>query len=221
MARLDDLPVVKQVPRRYNGSIAHAFKSGRYAVRDQMGHFVGPPTMEDHPCPHRCCQGKRVHPDKLPVKLDRRYLRSLSPGELDTELSQYGRFSESHEDGFLQIIAEINRRDESSRKADARKVRAKERRQLRESEYQDEVYRQWLTAEAETNGYMLNKAGRAAGINERSLFTGPESRVAKYASRELLDYFDAHPRPTRASWFGSAAARRAHLAGRRVGASSF
>lgn len=210
--------MTKPRARRYNGSIAESFRHGRYNVRDQLGHFVGPPGMEDHPCPHRCCQGKRVHPDKLPVKLDRRYLRSLSPAELETELGQYGSYAETHEDGFLQVVAEMNRREESGRRADARKVRARERRQLREAEYQDEVYRQWLTAEAETNGYMLNKAGRAAGINERSLFTGPESRVAKYASRELLDYFDAHPRPTRASWFGSAASRRAHLAGRRIGA---
>jgi len=60
--------------------------------------------------------------------------------------------------------------------------------------------------------------GRAArGIDERSLFTGPESRVRKYASPELIEWFASHPRPTRVSWFGSAAARRAHLAGRRIG----
>lgn len=211
--------MTKAKPRRYNGTIAHAFRGGRYDVRDQLGHFVKPVQAEDHPCPHRCCQGQRVHPETLPVKLDRRYLRSLSPGELETELGQYSRYADSHEEGFLQVIAELDRRDTSARLAEARKARARDRRQHREQEYQDEVYRQWLTAEAETNGYMLNKAGQRAGINERSLFTGPESRVRKYASRELLDYFDSHPRPTRASWFGSAARRRAHLAGRRVGAS--
>jgi hypothetical protein len=79
------------------------------------------------------------------------------------------------------------------------------------------VYRQWLGAEAATNGYMLNKAGKAAGIDERTLFTGPESRVRKYASPELFEFFESHPRPTRASWFGSAYSRRAHLAGRRIG----
>ena len=60
--------------------------------------------------------------------------------------------------------------------------------------------------------------GRTAwGIDERSLFVGAESRVRKYASPELIEWFQAHPRPTRVSWFGSAAARRAHLAGRRIG----
>ena len=61
------------------------------------------------------------------------------------------------------------------------------------------------------------QVGPARGIDERSLFVGPESRVRKYASPELIEWFESHPRPTRVSWFGSAAARRAHLAGRRIG----
>ena len=50
--------------------------------------------------------------------------------------------------------------------------RAQQRRRDAEQEYRDEVYRQWLAAEAATNGYMLNRAGRRGGIDERSLFTG-------------------------------------------------
>ena len=72
-------------------------------------------------------------------------------------------------------------------------------------------------AENATNGFMLNKAGQRADINERSLFTGPESRVRAYASPELIEWFEHHPRPTRASWFGSSYSRRAHLSGRRIG----
>jgi hypothetical protein len=106
---------------------------------------------------------------------------------------------------------------ESARRTAARGERARRRRQDAEQEYRDEVYRQWLAAEAATNGYMLNRAGRLGRIDERSLFTGPESRVRKYASPELIEWFHTHPRPTRVSWFGSASARRAHLAGRRIG----
>lgn len=199
--------------------MAEAFKHGRYNLRDQLGHYVPRADAADRPCQHRCCAGKRVHPDKLPVKLDRRWLRTLTPAELEEELGQYTNFIDTHEEGFLQVVAEIDRREDIEKNAAARKMRARERRQQRESEYRDEVYRMWLQAEAETNGYMLNKAGKAADIDERSLFTGPQSRVAKYASRELRDFFDAHGRPTRVSWFGSAAARRAHLAGQRAGAS--
>jgi hypothetical protein len=76
----------------------------------------------------------------------------------------------------------------------ARMDRARRRRQNVEQEYRDEVYRQWLAAEAATNGYMLHPAGRRSGIDERSLFVGPESRVRKYASPELVDWLS----PTRA-----------------------
>ena len=95
--------------------------------------------------------------------------------------------------------------------------RARRRREDAEQEYRDEVYRQWRAAEAATNGYMLNEAGQRGGIDERSLFAGPESRVRKYASPELIEWFASHPRPTRVSWFGSASARRAHLPARRIG----
>jgi hypothetical protein len=64
---------------------------------------------------------------------------------------------------------------------------------------------------------MLNRVGRYRGVDERSLFIGPESRVRKYASAELIEWFESHPRPTRVAWFGSPSARRAHLAGRRIG----
>jgi hypothetical protein len=204
-------------PRRPDGSVAEAFRHGRYNLRDQLGHYVQRADAADRPCHHLCCEGKRVHPDKLPVKLSRTWLRSLTEPELERELSEYGNYSESHEEGYGQVLAEIDRREMSEKRAAARKMRARERRLSREGEYQDEVYRQWLTAEAATNGFMLNKAGQRAGINERSLFTGPESRVHKYASPELMDWFEAHGRPTRVSWFGSAAQRRAYHAGTRLG----
>jgi len=207
-----------------------------YSVRDQMGHYVKPRSEKGHPCPHLCCLGKRVHPDKLPVTLDRDYLRSLTPAELGAELAQYVNFAERRQHGLSQIEAEIERRggesadsafagyqrvteaqEERARVSATLKQNARERRLQRQQEWKDEVYRQWLQAEAQTNGYMLNKAGKAKGIDERTLFTGPESRVRAYASRELLDYFQDHPRPTRASWFGSAYSRKEHLAGRRIG----
>jgi hypothetical protein len=186
---------------------------GHYNVRDQRGHYVKPKTARGQVCHHHCCNGTRVHPDKLPVKISRGYLRTLTEPQLERELGAYTNYSETHEQGFLQILAELDRREESVKRAAARKVNAAERRERRQSEYTDEVYRQWLTAEAATNGYMLNKAGKRANINERTLFTGPESRVRAYASRELLDFFAEHPRPTRAAWFGSAGQRRAAYAG--------
>jgi hypothetical protein len=188
----------------------------KYNVRDQLGHWVAPSSMRQHPCPHKCCQGKRVHPENLPVKLDRSFLRGLSEKELETELGEYISYSDTHEEGLRQVMAELDRREASGKRAEARKTRAKERARSRQDEYRDEVYRQWLMAENATNGYMLNKAGKAADIDERSLFTGPESRVKKYASPELYEWFESHPRPTRVSWYGNAKQRRAHLSGSRI-----
>ena len=63
------------------------------------------------------------------------------------------------------------------------------RRALRDAE----VEREWLAAERETKGNMLNRRGREAGIDEKSLFRGPESRARKYASEELLNYLGKPP----------------------------
>ncbi len=167
--------------------------------RDQIGHWVIP-SGEQKPCHHHCCEGKRVHPANLPVKLNRAYLRSLSQDDLEREVEQYGRFSDSHETGFLQLLAEDQRRMTSAERAAARAERHRSRQAARREEHRDEVHRQWLAAENATNGYMLNKAGLAANIDERSLFTGPASRVNRYASPELREWFAAHGRPTAASY---------------------
>jgi hypothetical protein len=47
-------------------------------------------------------------------------------------------------------------------------------------------------------GSLLNPRGRAVGTSERSLFTGSEDRAMRYASQELLNYWQEHPRPTAA-----------------------
>jgi hypothetical protein len=130
----------------------------------------------------------------MPVRLNRDYLRSLNEDELERELISYQRFSDSHERGYLQIIAEAQRREEAA----DRRQRARDRRAQRDSEYRDEVYRQWFRAEnGIQGGVLLNKAGIRAGINERSLFSGRQRDVDKYASDELKEWFQSHPRLTR------------------------
>lgn len=168
--------------------------------RDQIGHWVEPPGGK--PCHHSCCRGYRVHPHHLPVRLNRAYLRSLSEDELVRELETYQNYSDTHEHGFLAILREDTRRTESRERAEARREREKDRRRREASEHQDEVYRQWLAAENATNGYMLSAAGKAAGVNERTLFTGPASRVRRYASPELREWFEQHGRPTRHAFRG-------------------
>lgn len=54
----------------------------------------------------------------------------------------------------------------------------------------------FLRAHTELRGELLNAAGRAARIDPASLFLGPWSRVEKYASEELQDWFAQHGRIT-------------------------
>jgi hypothetical protein len=173
----------------------------RQTARDQLGHWVTPPSQRGHPCHHSCCQGKRVHPANLPVRINREYLRSLSDDELEKEVISYSRYSDTHERGFLQILAEDQRRTDAPVKAAARKEKARDKRTRENQEYHDETYRQWMRAEnGIQGGVLLNKAGIRAGVSDRSLFTGPQRRVDKYASDELKEWFASHPRMTRAEW---------------------
>ena len=68
--------------------------------------------------------------------------------------------------------------------------------QLTRSAYRDHARESYDRAEGATRGHLLSPAGRAAGVDPRSLFTGPESRARKYASRELLDYWQENGRLT-------------------------
>lgn len=70
-----------------------------------------------------------------------------------------------------------------------------ERARLR-AEYDVLQEHAYTLAETETNGVMLNRRGKAAGINPWSLFSGTWVRAQAYASEELLDHWVKHPRVT-------------------------
>jgi hypothetical protein len=54
----------------------------------------------------------------------------------------------------------------------------------------------YLAAEAETNGYLLSRAGLAADVDPISLWSGPADRAYRYASEELRAFWDRRPRIT-------------------------
>lgn len=66
-------------------------------------------------------------------------------------------------------------------------------------EYDNYVYAQYAKCESELS-FMLNKKGRAAGVDTFSLFSGPVSRAKKYGSEELQGWFAANGRHTLASY---------------------
>jgi len=66
--------------------------------------------------------------------------------------------------------------------------------------YDEYVYRQYLAAEDATNGYLLNRRGRAKGINPAQLFSGPARIAYAYASDELKEWWAEHGRLTQAEF---------------------
>lgn len=69
-------------------------------------------------------------------------------------------------------------------------------RELAQDAFNQHLDESYADAESETGGVLVNAAGRARGIDGKSLFGGQESVARKYASRELLDYWQTHGRVT-------------------------
>jgi hypothetical protein len=90
------------------------------------------------------------------------------------------------------VESECNRRD----RRDAQKARDKERWAATYAAWLHYAQAQWLQAEHATNGVLLNKAGDKAGINPRSLWSGSLAQARRYASEELLEFWQTHPRLT-------------------------
>jgi hypothetical protein len=101
-----------------------------------------------------------------------------------------------------QALAEMQRRDIARDQREAAEERRRARWSARKADRAAVIENEWLAAEAQTKGVMVNRRGREAGADPRSLFTGPESRARKYASEELLNYWEYHPRPTEAFFQG-------------------
>ncbi|MEV5509041.1 phage minor capsid protein [Streptomyces orinoci] len=66
--------------------------------------------------------------------------------------------------------------------------------------YQEHIYAQWLEAETELRGHLLNRKAEAAGVDPRSLFTGPSHVAYARASEDLIRWWQEHPRTTLAEY---------------------
>ncbi|MFI5686779.1 phage minor capsid protein [Streptomyces sp. NPDC051636] len=73
------------------------------------------------------------------------------------------------------------------------------RTQIREM-YREHVWAQYLAAEDATNGYLLNRKARAAGVDPATLFTGPAHIAYARASEDLIRWWQDHPRLTLAEY---------------------
>jgi hypothetical protein len=77
------------------------------------------------------------------------------------------------------------------------------RRQAREL-YDEYVYRQYLQAEDELRGVLLNKKAEAAGRGPITLFSGPARIAHAHASDELKEWWATHGRLTQAEFIEKA-----------------
>ncbi|MGI5444137.1 phage minor capsid protein [Streptomyces sp. CA-243310] len=81
------------------------------------------------------------------------------------------------------------------------------RRQAREL-YDEHTYRQYLAAEEDCNGYLLNKKAVAAGHDPGALFSGPARIAYSRASDELKEWWAKHGRLTQAEFIEQATGQR-------------
>ena len=81
------------------------------------------------------------------------------------------------------------------------------RRQAREL-YDEYVYRQYMQAEEECRGYLLNSKAEAAGHHPLSLFSGPARIAYARASDELKEWWNRHGRLTQAEFIEKATGQR-------------
>lgn len=100
------------------------------------------------------------------------------------------------------LSREADRRDKADKdqaRTEATKAKAAARRRDEHDDWYVAAQGQYLAAEEETRGHMLSKAGEHAGVREIDLWGMNERTARKYASEELNEWWDTHPRITQAT----------------------
>ncbi|MEU4548788.1 helicase-related protein [Nonomuraea dietziae] len=125
---------------------------------------------------------RRHAEDEAERRLNAQIDALVASGEMDQEEAW------AHVHGLTVEQMEAERRRASvDERLPGESVERRVRRQ-----YDEWVEHQYGQAEAATNGYMVNKRGRAAGVDPKSLFSGDWRRVNAYASDELYNWFRAN-----------------------------
>jgi hypothetical protein len=137
---------------------------------------------------------------KAAAAADRRARRR---GERDAAReADYDRRVEAGEDpeaayaAAYGITEERVRRDEAIASLRSAGYEGKGLDELTRAAFRDHVETTYRAAEDETRGVLVTAAGERAGVHPRDLFTGPEARARKYATEELLSYWQTHGRLT-------------------------
>ncbi|MFD9567201.1 phage minor capsid protein [Streptomyces sp. NPDC059994] len=127
-----------------------------------------------------------------PMRLD-----DPPPADPD-EWGPYGADIERGPDGTEHMSAA--ERWVYERELEARASREAYSRDEIRSMYDEHIYVQWLAAEDATRGHMLNRRAEAAGVDPRTLFTGPAHVAYARASEDLIRFWEDVPRVTLAEF---------------------
>ncbi|MDV9193521.1 phage capsid protein, partial [Streptomyces sp. SR27] len=128
-----------------------------------------------------------------PIRLDD------SPPVDPDEWGPYGADVERGPDGTEHMSAV--ERWAYERELEARSQRAAYSRDEIREMYREHIYLQELAAEDYTNGFMLNRKARAAGVDPTSLFSGPSHVAYARASEDLIRFWEeVSPRITLAEF---------------------
>ena len=101
-------------------------------------------------------------------------------------------------------VAELDRRDAEARRYAARHGQ----RRMADTAWVEAAHAQYVQADELCRGHLLSRKGKAAGITEWSLWTGPEHVARAYASPELNALWDDQGRITVQQWRDAMAADR-------------
>lgn len=157
-----------------------------YDIRDLLGHWVKLPPRKNESgmCPHPCCRGRRPHPDRFPVILSKPLARKMTGAELERHLQR--RDVGDDGEAVTRVVDELQRREDKTKQD-------RHRRRTGQESYRLWLENEWIQADEATRGNMLNKRGRARGVDPRSLWTANDRTKQAYASEELRAYWNAHP----------------------------
>lgn len=82
----------------------------------------------------------------------------------------------------------------------ARPARKLSKAQVLEEDHQNYVSASYARAEEETSGVMLNEVGKRMGVSSYQLFTSNAATARKYASEELVTYWETYGRHSKGSF---------------------
>lgn len=139
---------------------------------------------------------------RLVEDMDRRERQTPFQGLADEELTDEQRRVDELVAGgrdYLSAYAEVHSEDEA-RLAAQEAASGVDRRagetlqQAVRRSYDEWLHMSYLQAEKATRGSMLNRAGKKAGVDPLTLFTGPVSRARRYASEDLMRWWRQNQR---------------------------